>query len=192
MQHLSSLALALKSGSLAARGKLRALRASWQQWRSRAPAPFSLHSTVQHKLDDAVARLVLSPARRSDAMPRGDNLDRKWLHLRAQQLGLTTTTVDRSGQWGQVYMSKPAGWVFAADRPVQAAPSQGQARSRARASRRERMEAWTTECENCGEELDAYTALYHHSGMGPLCEECVNDDEELEGLKWEPKASFWY
>ena len=58
-------------------------------------------------------------------------------------------------------------------------------------TRAERMAAWQTSCTECDETLDAYSALYHLSGLGPYCEACIEADPELEGLKWEAKADFW-
>ena len=46
-------------------------------------------------------------------------------------------------------------------------------------------------CEDCDEELDAYAAMYHWSGRGPYCEDCIDADPEKEGHKWEAKAEFW-
>lgn len=52
-------------------------------------------------------------------------------------------------------------------------------------------EQWNTSCEGCGTGLDAWQALYNYHGLGPYCQECIDDDDELEGLKWEYKAEFW-
>lgn len=48
-----------------------------------------------------------------------------------------------------------------------------------------RSEPFDEECDNCGDQLRKSEALYHWSGMGPMCEACVEDDEEWSGYKWE-------
>lgn len=107
---------------------------------------------------------------------------RKWLHVRATSMGLKTETVDRNGYIASVRVSKPDGWALPAEPlPVRTPPGR---RRRGRAE-------WKTECDECGAELDAWSALYHHSGMGPLCDDCIENDDELAGLKWEAKADFW-
>ena len=37
------------------------------------------------------------------------------------------------------------------------------------------------ECRKCMQKLAVIDALYHHSGMGPRCEKCVDDDDENDG-----------
>jgi len=45
------------------------------------------------------------------------------------------------------------------------------------------------QCSDCNKELDDYTALYNfHCGRGyPMCQQCIDADEELSGHKWEPR-----
>jgi hypothetical protein len=60
-----------------------------------------------------------------------------------------------------------------------------------RERRQARMNAWRTNCEECSKELTAHTALYNLHIGGPYCSECVEADEEMEGMKWEAKSEFW-
>lgn len=53
------------------------------------------------------------------------------------------------------------------------------------------MAAWSTRCQDCSCSLDAYGAMYHHSGMGPVCEDCIEANDVYDGLKWEAKADIW-
>lgn len=46
------------------------------------------------------------------------------------------------------------------------------------------------DCEKCDRALNAYGAFYHWSGPGPLCMQCIEEDEELAGYKWECKANI--
>ena len=41
------------------------------------------------------------------------------------------------------------------------------------------------ECDMCGTDINVKEALYNYRGIGPLCENCVESDCELAGLKWE-------
>ena len=39
-------------------------------------------------------------------------------------------------------------------------------------------------CKDCSGVLDMDSAFYHLSGVGPMCLTCINNDEEINGLKW--------
>ncbi len=146
--------------------------------------------------DELLLRLITEDALRTIDAPHCSRGERYWLHNRANMLGFTTETTNRgANDLATVRVTKPEGWAMPAQAlAVPAPPQQGRRRkhSAAKAEKRAKMEAWRTECEECGEELDAYSALYHHSGLGPMCENCVMEDDYLEGLKWEAKAEFWY
>lgn len=133
-------------------------------------------------LDDVMVEFVTSGEVERDVKGMTPK-ERLWLHTRAASIGLKTETIDRDK--GTMRISRPAGWELPAS-PIEVVKHDK------RSERQKRMDAWRTECDECGKELDAYDALYHWSGMGPMCEECINRDIELEGLKWEEKASFWY
>ena len=107
---------------------------------------------------------------------------RLWVHRRASQLKLVSDT-NHATATNPLRVSKPAGWA------MDWAPSRE--RFPQRPTKTNRRAEWRTECQDCGETLDAWHALYHYSGMGPLCEDCIEQDPELEGLKWEPRGDFW-
>jgi hypothetical protein len=163
-------------------------RGAWNDLLSRAGQPVS---TVRagSKLDDALCRFALSGEKTVD-LPDLAPEERKWLHTRAESLGLVSRTRNRSrSRRGTLRLTKPQGWALPADPltpPTSRAPT-----SRAATSRAARMASWTAACEGCFRHLDAYDALYHHSGMGPMCDECIGADPDLEELKWEAKADFW-
>ena len=47
------------------------------------------------------------------------------------------------------------------------------------------------ECSNCGKGLTEDEALYNvHLGDECYCEQCIDEDSELSGHKWEPAADF--
>ena len=165
--------------------RLRRERSAWNGLLSRAGQPLSTSRSedLASRLDDALCRFALSGAHTVD-LPGLDPVERKWLHTRAGSLGLESRTHTRSKlRQGTLRLTKPQGWTLPADPlPVQApAPP----------PRAARMASWRAACGGCSRDLDAYEALYHHSGMGPMCDECVDADPELEGLKWEAKADFW-
>ncbi|KAI9026391.1 hypothetical protein DFJ74DRAFT_766729 [Hyaloraphidium curvatum] len=94
-------------------------------------------------------------------------VQRRWVHRRAKELGMLSVAVGQ-GQFKDIRVEKPPEWPVAA------------------AKKRQKMEA----CQQALTRAPRVGALYHYSGMGPLCEDCVEGDPELERLKWEPKASF--
>jgi hypothetical protein len=96
--------------------------------------------------------------------------------MRSESIGLKSRTYKRTKiGLGTLRLSKPT-------KPV---PIQTPAMKRAA-----RKAAWRTTCNECSCNLDADSAMYHYSGMGPLCGGCINADPELDGLKWETHSDF--
>jgi hypothetical protein len=184
---VAALAAACNELSIAAGQRLHAEREAWDRLIERAGKPFaSLEAGSARLMDDTVARFVFG-SERTTCIQRLTAQQRKWLHMRAASTGLQSTTERREGRRGgglaSLRLTKPPGWVLPRD-PVSVRPKLS--------SRAELMARWCTDCDSCGAKLDAYNAMYHHSGMGPLCEDCIQADPDLEGLKWEAKADFWY
>jgi hypothetical protein len=183
---LAALSLTCSGTRSVATKELSDVQEQWREWIRDAPKPFQMEAS---NLDDSLLVFLVDELAKEKVFPRLGGKDRKWLHQRAEQLGLTTTTVARShrrGNTGDLVMRKPPQWQMNFGAPPK--PTVGKMKT---TPWRERTREWSGECDECGETLDAYNALYHYSGMGPLCEECVNADPELEGLKWEAKADFW-
>jgi LPS O-antigen subunit length determinant protein (WzzB/FepE family) len=44
---------------------------------------------------------------------------------------------------------------------------------------------WRGECSECSTELTIQEAIFNWRWSSPYCEECVENDEDLNGLKWE-------
>lgn len=130
-------------------------------------------------LDDELIEFVVSGEATCDLAGK-DPKERRWLHTRAESLGLRTETLAR----GTLRVVRPDGWELPAS-PIETVRP-------ARRGRRMHVADWSDTCDNCGKELQAHEAMYHWSGMGPLCEECIDRDPELAGLKWEDRASFWF
>ncbi len=184
----------------------------WAAWLAAAPVPTEEPSP---ELDDMLRDFALGPEMCFTSPPLLPGAKRVWLRRRAQQLGCKHTIPNQGPrmQAKEVVITKPAGWTMPwagahacggrPHGPRQANPrvenwEEAQAerkaarRARRAARRTEReahMAAWRTHCERCYGELDAESALYHWSGRGPVCQECIEPDEE--GLKWEAKAGFW-
>lgn len=120
--------------------------------------------------------------------------EKRWVHERACALNVQSYSGDGHGERKDVHLIKDRNWTLAAQmtKDVNKNLRRKINKRRAKASAAKRMEKWRTECYDCGEILGAEEAFYHHSGMGPLCMDCIENDEEYDGLKWECKASFWY
>ena len=141
--------------------------------------------------------------------------ERKWLHITAEYLSMEShsdhNAQDLSKNWWErsnaiktITIHKtaesglPVNMAAAIQRvensPHKAARQQAkrQAKQARKARQQEAMDRWSTECQECSEPLVAYNAFYHHSGMGPWCEACIEADEYISGLKWEPKSAFWH
>lgn len=107
--------------------------------------------------------------------------ERLWIHLRCENLGFKTSSVvvKKKKHWlKDVVVTKPSDWVMdweCANKII--AP-----KKKVREARRSEQ---TVCCDECDRELGEDDALYHWSGLGPLCEECIEEDDELAGLKWE-------
>lgn len=119
--------------------------------------------------------------------------ERRWIHERAAAIRVVSDSIG-DGDVKDVGFDKVPPWKF--EHSLSVGPPRDLNKKirkrRGKADSRKKMEQWSTECRECGQKLTAETAMYHHSGMGPLCEECIDDDPELEEVKWECKASFWH
>ncbi|KAL6759070.1 hypothetical protein V8C86DRAFT_2581671 [Haematococcus lacustris] len=191
---LAALSLACRVTNAAASRQLRALRSKWTQWLCRAPAPRIASKQEADKMDQPLLAFILDEATRQKTLRDLDGKSRKWVHCRAEQLGLTTQTTRRRtikklGMYGDVVVRKSPGWQMAWDAPPAIAPRYPQPRPHGRVTR----ETWSSSCERCDRTLDAWEALYSLSSKeGPLCDECVyNGDDDLGSYKWEAKADFW-
>lgn len=108
-------------------------------------------------------------------------VQRKFIHMRAESAGLKSETVKRKNNQASIMLTKPEGWVL----PITPRIPNRIAEDKLRKA------SWRAECSECSCVLDVNTALYHYSGMGPLCSDCIENDDYLDGLKWEAKAAFW-
>ena len=183
----AALAVTCKDTLVLARERLNKERSTWNDLLLQAGQPFSASNEFASKLDDTLCRFVLFDAQTVD-LPGLDSVERKWLHLRAGSIGLKSRTHKRKKLGlGTLQLSKPPGWTL----PTKPLPPVKTPAIALRDARAARKAAWTTTCNECSCNLDADNALYHYSGMGPLCEECIEADPELDGLKWEAKSDFW-
>ena len=182
----AALAASCTDASAMARERLNRERSAWNDVLSRAGQPFTKSNKFASKLDDVLCRFVFSDAQTVD-IPDLESIERKWLHLRSESIGLKSCT-----HTGTLRLTKPQGWTLPANPvPVKAPIKAAKTWKAIKAEKAKKMALWTTTCEGCSCNLDAYNALYHYSGMGPMCEDCIDADEELYGLKWEAKADFW-
>lgn len=162
----------------------------WEAWLAAAPDPSGMHLP---ELDIRLRDFALGTAKTFASPKLPANL-RLHVHRRAGQLGFTTASRQGpSWQNKRVDITKPLGWrmPWNGAKTYKVVPPQKLSQKAAKAKRQERKERWRTTCDECGEELDAWEALYDLSGLGPLCDDCVNADGELQGRKWEAKADFW-
>lgn len=151
--------------------------AKFMVWLEGAPPPFAVshHQQAIDKmanLDIRVAEFAVDYHARELLILKRDCKIHVWIHGRARQLALTARKAH-----GGILLEKPAAWKM--DFGVHPCPLADRSPTNAYMS---------YECNDCGQDLDLSDALYHYSGMGPLCQECVDSDPDLEGLKWETLA----
>jgi hypothetical protein len=140
----------------------------WDVWIRDSISPVPGNTGNEHvNLDHRLGALVIGDGEHLD-IPGLTSAQRFWVHTRASQLELVSATNHDSNL---LRVSKPAGWS------MDWTPSKTRRLSKKTKKR--------TACDECGDSLDACQALYNWRGFGPLCEQCVNGDPELEGMKWE-------
>ncbi len=182
----------------------------WQAFVTARPRPVkkSQHRDDQAQKLDAQLLSFLNDASKATLSLRANSYQRKWLHITVEYLNMashsdndvggvshmkTITITKRANTGLPVNMGeaiKQNTKSREASEQIRKAAKR-QAKQAKRAKIQEAMDRWSTDCRECGQHLTAYSALYHHSGAGPLCEECVEGDANLSGLKWEPKCTFW-
>ena len=182
----------------------------WKAFITARPRPVNrsqLRDDQAQKLDTQLLSF-LTDASKATLSLQANCYERKWLHRTVDYLSMAshsdndvrgipymkTITISKKANTGL-----PVSMGEAIERVTKSAEAREQVRKAAkrqakqakRARTQEAMERWSTDSTECGQHLTAYSALYHHSGAGPLCEECVEGDVNLYGLKWEPKCTFW-
>lgn len=182
----------------------------WQAFITARPRPVKkgqLRNDQAQQLDTQLLSF-LNDASKASLSLRANSYQRKWLHINVEYLNMAshsdndvmgvpymkTITISKTANTGlPVNMGKAVEQITksAEAREQRRKAAKRQAKQAKRDRMKEAMDQWSTDCTECGKHLTAYGALYHHSGEGPLCEECVEGDDYLSGLKWEPKSTFW-
>lgn len=161
----------------------------WMQWLQEAELPVRPASTRMKNIDKTLGKFVCeSSTENTLTFPRQTGKERLWIHRRCVQLHLRSESTPGQGYIKSVRVTKPEGWTMPT---VVKTKFRAEDRQKTKAKRKEMMSHWSRKCDDCGVELDAWGAMYHHSGTGPLCQQCIDDDEEKSGHKWEAKADFW-
>ncbi|KAL3137251.1 hypothetical protein ABBQ32_14208 [Trebouxia sp. C0010 RCD-2024] len=178
----------------------------WQAFLRARPRPVkqSVIDTNQGNQLDSQMLTFLNDVSETTLSITGKWAERKWLHITAQYLSMESHSErEPSAPIKTVIIHKTAGCglpISMADAiqrvknsPHNVARKQinKQAKQARRARMQQAMDSWSTSCQACGAPLGAYNAFYHHGGMGPWCGACIEADEYVSGLKWEPKSSFW-
>ena len=182
----------------------------WQAFIIARPRPVKKSQLRNDQAKELDTQLLsfLNDASKTTLSLRANCYQRKWLHINVEYLSMAshidndvmgvpyrkTITISKSANSGL-----PVSMGEAVERITKSAEAReqvrkaakGQAKQARRAKIQEAMDRWSTDRRECGQHLTAYSALYHHSGAGPLCKECVEGDANLSGLKWEPKCTFW-
>lgn len=148
----------------------------WTTWLKSQPSV-----AVPGFIEFLLKNLVDTPTESTLTFQHLDNRERKAVHQLAYALGMTSQSHHDSATFyygaKNVTVTKPSGWTMQNARTV----------TKTELRENEAQQAHMTrlkQCNECGCDIPASHALYHWSGMGPMCEECVNTDEELSGLKW--------
>lgn len=180
----------------------------WEAFLRARPRPVKLrkvNAQEGRKLDNQMFDFLNDAAKQTFPL-RTTCATRAWLYQTAEYLNMNskrfeaghawkkTLTISKSAQTGL-----PTNMQQAIDQHARSVAAKYQARKehrrQAKQAKRakidEAIDRWSTNCEECDEHLTAWGALYHLSGMGPLCKGCVESDEEWSGLKWTPKGMFW-
>jgi len=120
-------------------------------------------------------QFALCPMNQSLNFSGCNNYVRKQLHILCESLGLTHYSEDTKK--GRVLkVMKPTSWFLGTVDNIDTLSPVVDRSNR----KRERF------CEECGESEDKVELLYHHSGLGPYCDACIEADDELSAHKWEP------
>ena len=165
------------------------LKEKWTAFIAKCGKPVRILDMKGERLDTILFEFITNDGNTkliTGLPPNGIKLDKKmraWLHARCDQFGLESRTENRQryDDLADVCLAKPINWKMNWDNPNAI---------KYKSYGRLCMEDWKAICYNCGVDLNAWTAFYHYSGMGPLCYECIENNEEYRGLKWEPRADF--
>lgn len=156
-----------------------ALQNDWEEWLKNNPTPIKKmdKSTKQktQSIDNHIKFCVLNNEKVIECK-RLHNRERFYVHTRAEQLGLKSISIGDT-HVKDMLLEKPEDWTFDKNSTSTRKPYISKIQDKQR--------LWKGHCDHCGKDLDVSSALYHWSGLGPLCTKCVDNDDELNGLKWE-------
>lgn len=164
---------------------MRAKQERADQWFHDAPRPTPESTDKEAGLDRAVKAFVLSEYPEV-TVPDLSGQQQLWVQGRAQQLGLTTSlqspvpAAHAGVPKKDLVMAKPPGWIFdfGVTRPI----PQQQCKARDRYHRRyDRL----VRCDECRHWLAHDEAWYHSCILGPLCDDCIAEHPEWDGIEWE-------
>lgn len=162
------------------------------EWLAKAIRPAvknKLQKAKRAELDKKIVAFVCDTQHQSVTWSGHTSRQRAWIHQACACFGLESKSAGE-GDHRTITLSKPsADWTL--DLTKQPIKLDCSRKKRHRERKAVQMAKWHTQCEGCGSELDAYDALYSVRFGGPMCIECVENDEELSGFKWEPKSEFW-
>ena len=150
-------------------------------------------TTDAHRLAALMYKALISTNKRP-LIKQLTSGERRWIHERATAIRVQSSSEgEQTDELKDVRIVKPKAWDL--ERSLAMGPpkllNKKVRKGRYLSEKDKRMAKWSTHCDECDDVLNAESAFYHHGGMGPVCERCIDEDPELEGLKWECKASFF-
>jgi hypothetical protein len=137
-----------------------------QRWRSWT----FVAGRMDTDLDEKIGRFVIN-AQENESFKGTNSKERKILKRRSLQLGLK---YDREGQ--TVVLTKPEkNWKAELDK--------------VKPHTVDELMKWSSDCAMCQTKVDAWSAMYHWCGTGPLCMICVWKDPIFSGGGWQSYAT---
>jgi hypothetical protein len=160
----------------------------WQKFIQVAEKPKSYDKTSCKTIDNTIRKFISNSNEKQITLEKLDSSTRYFMHIRSEQLQLEHTTINRIRHLGDVVVTKPDNWNYTiALNNMSAIKYKPDKKKRSDVPRGVSSRTYykIKYCDECDCQLNYHTAMYHHSGMGPLCEDCIEDDDYLCGLKWE-------
>ena len=102
-----------------------------------------------------------------------DNVSRKYVHKLSSCAGLKTKSIGQDYYEKDMVITKPENYKFDSNSVMDIK------------TLKNKIPIRMIECDMCNMDINIKEALYNYRGIGPLCESCIENDEELAGLKWE-------
>lgn len=157
---------------------LKPLENDWNKWKETADQAIYFEDISTHKKNEIDNILFsLCELKQNYDMINYTNVERKYIHVRCDQLNLKHKSKTLNGK-RILQITVTEDWTYS------------NYVKKIKTKKIKIKKQKTDFCEICDNEKNLEDLYMNWRGLGIYCEDCINNDHELAGLKWESVEDF--